>query len=94
MKIRIAALAILASTSLPATADTLLLDAINAAPTNSQSGVQRPARGSSMANVSAQFGEPSSTKAAVGEPPISRWIYPAYTVYFEHDRVIDVVIHR
>jgi hypothetical protein len=47
-----------------------------------------------MAQVSAQFGEPTSVKEAVGEPPITRWIYPGYTVYFEHQHVVNVVVHR
>jgi hypothetical protein len=47
-----------------------------------------------MATVFARYGEPQETKAAVGDPPISRWVYPAYTVYFEYETVLDVVIHR
>lgn len=90
----VAAIALFAVTSMQAGADTLLLDAINASPANSQAGVARPARGASMAGVTAQFGEPSSTQPAVGDPPITRWAYPTYTVYFEHDRVINVVVHR
>ena len=75
-------------------ADVLLMDSINATPENSAAGLQRPNRGASMNIVKGQFGEPQSMKAAVGEPPISRWIYPDYTVYFEHDLVLNVVVHR
>jgi hypothetical protein len=77
-----------------AIADTLLLDGINASPANSGSGVMRPKRGATMSEVTAQFGEPKTTKGPIGEPPISRWEYPAYTVYFEYDRVINAVVHR
>lgn len=94
MKTPLLAVALLAATSATATADTLLLDAISAAPPNSTEGVPRPGRGAAMADVAARFGEPESRKDAVGEPPITRWVYPGYTVYFERDRVIDVVVHR
>ena len=75
-------------------ADTLLMDAVSAAPPNSAEGIPRPGNGISMSAVQAQFGEPNSRHDAVGTPPISRWVYPSYTVYFEHDRVISSVIHR
>lgn len=75
-------------------ADVLLLEAIEAAPPNNASGLMRPTGGSTMQTVRAGYGEPSSTQPAVGEPPITRWIYPDYTVYFEYDRVIEVVVHR
>ena len=94
MKVPVLAMALLAAASVTATAETLLLDAISAAPPNSAEGVPRPKRGATMADVAARFGEPESRKDSVGEPPIARWVYPAYTVYFEHDRVIDVVVHR
>ncbi|WP_334223703.1 hypothetical protein [Thiosocius teredinicola] len=80
--------------TMTANADTLLMDSIKSAPANSKSGVQRPRSGTSMATVRSQFGEPSSVKDAVGEPPITRWVYPSYTVYFEHEHVIDTVVHR
>ena len=94
MKLTGLALAFTLAACIPAHADTLLLDAITAAPPNSSSGVARPRHGSTMSEVSTQYGEPTSKKDAVGEPPITRWVYPGYTVYFEHDRVIDVVVHR
>ena len=47
-----------------------------------------------MSQVRAQFGEPGTMMDAVGDPPITRWVYPAYTVYFEHDQVLDAVVHR
>ena len=88
------ALALLAAVTTTAQADVLLMDSIGAVPPNSASGVPRPHRGSSMTVVKGQFGEPESTKPAIGDPPITRWVYPAYTVYFEHEHVIDVVVHR
>lgn len=38
--------------------------------------------------VRTEFGDPQEQLPAVGEPPISRWRYPGYTVFFERDRVI------
>lgn len=86
--------ALIAVSAASVQADVLLMDSINAVPENSAAGMQRPTRGASMNIVKGQFGEPQSIKAAVGEPPISRWIYPNYTVYFEHDLVLNVVVHR
>jgi len=87
-------LALLIASPLSTYADTLLMDAVSAAPPNSADGLPRPGNGASMSAVQAQFGEPDSRHDAVGIPPVSRWVYPAYTVYFEHDRVIASVIHR
>lgn len=53
--------------------------------------MQRPARGMTMARVESRFGAPVATRAAVGEPPITRWEYSDYTVFFEYDRVIHTV---
>lgn len=50
-----------------------------------------PARGTSMDEVLSQSGEPEKKLDAVGQPPITRWIYQDYTVYFEHQTVIHSV---
>ena len=50
-----------------------------------------PARGTSMTTVEARLGAPEKRFAAVGDPPITRWVYPLFTVYFEHDRVLHSV---
>jgi hypothetical protein len=47
-----------------------------------------------QARVEAKYGAPQSRKPAVGDPPISRWDYPKFVVYFEYDRVIHAVIKR
>ncbi|MEE4161233.1 MAG: hypothetical protein V2I25_01920 [Woeseiaceae bacterium] len=54
----------------------------------------RPVRGMTEQSVEARFGEPSSRVAPVGEPPIARWEYPGFIVYFEYDRVIHSVTKR
>jgi len=51
----------------------------------------RPTRGMSMEKVEATFGAPTNRAAPVGEPPITRWEYPGFTVYFEHQYVIHTV---
>ena len=79
------ALGLLAS----ANADTLKTSGINAGEDGS-----RPMRGTTQAQVEAKFGSPASKRAAVGDPPISRWEYQDFTVYFEHDRVIHAVLKR
>lgn len=78
----------------PAHAEILLVDRVAA----SRSLVV-PARGLSMSQVEARHGSPAVKHAAVGgghplRPPITRWSYPGYTVYFERNRVIDSVANR
>ena len=54
--------------------------------------IEKPRTGMSSEQVRAQFGEPSAATPAVGDPPISRWEYPNYFVFFEHDHVIHAVV--
>ncbi|MES9869923.1 MAG: hypothetical protein ABW082_15545 [Sedimenticola sp.] len=89
---------LLAAALIPAapavTADVLLLDAIAENPANSPQGVERPRNGQTMDQVRARFGEPVKEMPWIGDPPISRWVYDGFTVYFEHELVINTVIHR
>jgi hypothetical protein len=78
----------------PATADVLLIDSIDSAPLNSEEGVPRPTRSMTMNQVSQRFGEPNTTHPSVGEPPITRWDYPSYSVFFEYNHVLTSVLHR
>lgn len=94
MKGSVLALVLIAAATATANADVLLLETIEAAPPNNPSGVVRPHRGTSMSQVRAQFGEPDTMMDAIGDPPITRWVYPAYTVYFEYEQVLDTVVHR
>ena len=50
-----------------------------------------PVRGMSMTKVESSFGAPAERFAAVGQPPISRWVYPSFIVYFEYDHVVHTV---
>ena len=94
---RIAALALLSvllPALLPARADVLLVDR-----TKREYAVATPARGMSMAQVERSFGVPQSRLDPRGGqkrqwPTINRWVYPAFTVYFERDKVIDVVLNQ
>jgi hypothetical protein len=74
-------------TATPALAETLSTDTGNPAAVGN-----RPNRGSSMATVESRYGAPSNRHAAIGSPPISRWDYPQFSVYFEHDRVLHTVL--
>ena len=79
-------------------ADTLLLDGIDAAEASTH---LRPTRGMSMDAVQSAFGAPSARQESVGEysdctaarfcPPITRWDYAGFVVYFEYEYVIHAV---
>ena len=62
-----------------------------------QSSVDRPKRGLTMGEVEKQYGAPVSRHPAVGggspqRPPITRWDYSGFSVFFEGDRVIHSVV--
>ena len=82
---------VLALTLIPAlaTADVLLIEAAQ----QDASFVKMPQNGMTMKMVEKWFGTPSRKLPPVGDPPITRWEYPEYTVYFEYDnkRVFDLV---
>src|SRR6187551_1366977 len=77
-------LSLLLAPAAPAVADTLLIQRVKAA---GQENL--PHRGASMASVEADFGAPTQKHAAIGggsanTPPITRWDYPEFSVYFEN----------
>jgi hypothetical protein len=45
----------------------------------------------SMEKVEAAYGSPARRLPAVGTPPITRWEYPGFVVYFEHNLVLHTV---
>jgi hypothetical protein len=57
-----------------------------------ESDVATPTRGMTMDQVATKFGAPVTKVPAVGKPPISRWEYPGFIVYFEVDHVIHSVV--
>jgi hypothetical protein len=69
-----------------------------ALPVQSNNGPTMPTRGMSMDNVEHIFGVPQEKLPAVPDPgsklhpPITRWVYPNYVVYFEYNLVINTVM--
>jgi len=61
-------------------------------PSVHQHEISKPSTGITKSNVEAKFGAPINRHGPVGEPAISSWEYPSYTVYFEHDHVIHSVV--
>jgi hypothetical protein len=59
---------------------------------NTADGVVRPTQGMSMQTVERHYGPALSKSAAVGEPPITRWVYKNFVVFFEHNLVIHSVV--
>jgi len=72
-----------------ATAETIVIDGHV---TLVKSDIPRPRRGMTMKTVEARFGDPSERHATVGKPPITRWDYAHFAVFFEKDRVIHTVV--
>jgi hypothetical protein len=67
--------------------------AAEAAPAASAAPVgERPERGMKMDAVETRYGAPATRYPAVGHPPITRWDYPGFVVYFEGDLVLHAVV--
>ena len=74
--------------------DTLLIERVQ-----EENKAAMPTRGQTMAQVEARYGAPTDKLDPRGGqkrqwPTINRWVYPAFTVYFEKSRVIDVVANK
>jgi len=80
--------------SYSAVADTLLIDIINKEPANNSSGLLRPHHGQTMLDVENKHGAPINKSPAIGTPPITRWTYPDFKVYFEYNHVIHSVVNK
>ena len=96
MTLRLRALPLFALLALAgaASAETLLVDRVQQEPTTSL-----PVRGMSMDQVQQRFGAPADRLDPRGGqkhqwPTINRWSYPAFTVYFEKNKVIDAVANK
>ena len=75
-------------------ADTLLVDRVK-----QETGIPKPVRGMSMQQVERTFGAPQTRLDPRGGqksqwPTINRWVYPEFIVYFEKNKVIDVVARK
>lgn len=80
--------------STPAHPDTLLIKRTQVA-----QNMDLPKRGSAMAKVEARFGAPQKKYPAVGgggphTPPITRWQYETFSVYFENSHVVNAVLTK
>lgn len=79
----------------PVSADVLLMDSIKEAPP-----METPRAGMTMDSVRARYGNPVkeyptvSTDGGPLHPPITRWDYNDYSVYFENNLVLHSVVHR
>lgn len=85
---------VLACVASSASADTLLIERAQAEP-----AAALPARGMTATQVESRFGNPQQQLEPRGGqsrqwPLIQRWVYPGFTVYFEKNRVIDVVANQ
>jgi hypothetical protein len=96
MKTRIAAVPLFALLVLAGTAsaEKLLIERVQ-----EENKAALPARGMTMTQVEAKYGAPSERLDPRGGqkrqwPTINRWVYPAFTVYFEKSRVIDAVANK
>ena len=83
------ALAALAGLNTPLQADVLLIEEVRTA-----EGMNLPVNGMSQADVRARFGDPEQAYAPVGDPPITRWDYDRWSVYFEYDLVLFTVLQK
>jgi len=75
--------------AVPAAADVLLIEEVR-----ERMRRDLPANGLTRAEVEQRYGAPNQRLAPVGEPPITRWVYGDFSVYFEYDLVIDSVLHH
>lgn len=73
----------------PAMADILLIEKVRERMLR-----DLPGNGLNMTEVESRYGVPLERHGAVGEPPITRWVYDDYSVYFEHQLVIESVLHH
>lgn len=92
MRPTLLALALLLPASFATQADVLVMPE-----SGSAAAVAKPRKGSTMKTVLNQFGAPSKKYATVGgssaqQPPITRWDYPAFSVFFERTHVVDTVV--
>ena len=68
-------------------ADVLLIEEVRAS-----DKMDLPKNGYSKADIESRFGEPEQKHPQVGDPPITRWDYDRFSVYFEYDLVITSVL--
>ncbi|WP_049622609.1 hypothetical protein [Frateuria defendens] len=92
------ALALLAAAGLAAPPAARAGDGLLIQRVQQERGLNLPARGLSMAQVEQRYGTPQRKLSPRGgdsrrHPPINRWEYPTFIVYFEHSHVIHAVLN-
>ena len=70
-------------------ADVLLIEEVR-----QSDRMELPDNGLSKTDVKARFGDPANIHSPVGDPPITRWDYSGWSVYFEYDLVLFTVLHK
>lgn len=85
---RIGLAILLAFTIQTVAADVLLIEEVR-----QSERMQLPVNGQSKAVIETKYGSPAKRYSAVGDPPISRWDYDNYSVYFEYELVLFSVLH-
>lgn len=80
-----------------ARADDIVVPADSKAQASATQPASLPAKGQTMGQVVKRFGEPQvKHKPAGGDapkhPPITRWDYAGFSVFFEHSHVVDTVV--
>lgn len=88
LTLMLAAAAILAPEAV-VNADVLLIEEVRQA-----DRMQLPGNGINQEEVRAKFGTPAQVHQPVGEPPITRWDYEHWSVYFEYDLVLFTVLKK
>jgi hypothetical protein len=70
-------------------ADVLLIEEVR-----QSDRMEVPDNGMTTTDVRARFGDPVKEHSPVGDPPITRWQYEKWSVYFEHKVVLFTVLHK
>ena len=69
-------------------ADVLIIDEVRQV-----ARMELPENGQTMDSIESKYGTPGQRHRAVGDPPITRWDYGTYSVYFEYNLVLFSVLH-
>lgn len=73
------------------TTGTILNQPVNAYKPMLMRKLDFPRRGMTEDKVKNELGRPTEIKSAIGQPPISQWVYDDRIVYFEYAKVLHVV---
>ena len=68
-------------------ADVLLIEEVRAI-----RNMDLPENGYTKTDIESRYGAPAQKHPQVGDPPITRWDYDRFSVYFEYDLVITSVL--